>query len=77
MSSIGIILSAYAADNLCEGFFGRTIALQMVPEAKIIYESHTGNVLEANYFSISLGLIVVFFIALVIFAFDFEKEKYF
>lgn len=78
ISTIGIIVSTYTADNLFEASYGSTFALQLIPEAKIIYESNHGSQpFQNNYFCISVGLIIVFFIAIVIFAFDFEKEKWY
>jgi hypothetical protein len=78
ISTIGIILATYTADNLFEVVYGNTFALQLIPEAKIIYEKNTGSQpFESNYFCVSVGLIIIFFISIIIFAFDFEKEKWF
>ncbi|CDW90104.1 UNKNOWN [Stylonychia lemnae] len=78
VSSIGIIMSTYTADNLFEILYGKTFGLQLAPEAKIIFEKNSGTQpFQNNYFCISIGLLIVFFISLVIFAFDFEKEKWF
>lgn len=43
ISSIGIILSTYTADNLFEVMYGKTFALQIIPEAKVIYEINSGE----------------------------------
>lgn len=78
VSTIGIILSTYTADNLFEVGLGKTFALQLVPEAKIIYEINSGSQpFRDNYFCLSVGLMIVFITCMVIFAFDFEKEKWF
>ena len=64
----------YAADNLFEAIFGKTYALELVPDAKIISESYSdGGYSSIDSFSISIGFILVLAIALLIFAFDFEK----
>jgi hypothetical protein len=78
MSTIGIIFSSYAADNLFVLAFNQSFALQLVPEAKIVYDDTTSSLpFKDNYFCITVGLLMVFFISLVIFAFDFEKESWF
>jgi hypothetical protein len=41
-SAIGIILAIYTTDNLIERLMGRTIGLQLLPEAKIIEEKSSG-----------------------------------
>jgi hypothetical protein len=78
ISTIGIILSTYAADNLFEAIFGKTFALELVPDAQIVSETFTDS---SNYngssFTITVGFIIVLFISLMIFAFDFEKHLWF
>ncbi len=72
-SAIGIILAIYTTDNLIERLMGRTIGLQLLPEAKIIEEKSSGQMIpfEDNYFCLSFGLGVVFIIAMVIIYLDF------
>lgn len=78
VSTIGIILSVYSADNLFQAILGKTYALELVPDAKIISESIIdGDYTSINSFSISLGFILVLAIALIIYAIDFDKYKLF
>lgn len=67
--------------------FGETFALELVPQAKIIYEvidainsDSVSNKLvpfQDKYFSISAGFITVVLISLVIYAFDFDKFRWY
>ena len=78
ISSIGIIFSTYTADNLFEVVLGRTWALQLVPEAKIISEINSGlQPFTDNYFCLSMGLLIIFTISLFLYYFDFEKNNYY
>jgi hypothetical protein len=42
-SSIGIIISTYTCDNLFEAIFGRTYALQVLPQFEILSEINSGT----------------------------------
>lgn len=78
ISSIGIILSTYTTDNLFEVLYGQTFAVQLLPEAKLIYEKNSGEQpFQDNYFCISAGLIIVFLFAMGLFQLDLEKERFY
>ena len=77
-ASIGIIFSTYAADNMFSRIYGETFGLQLIPEAKIVFENNSGTMpFKENYFCLTIGLLIVFCISLIIFAFDFEKDSWF
>jgi hypothetical protein len=46
VSTIGIIFSIYASDNIFEAIFGKTYALKLIPEAEIISSSFSE---DSNY----------------------------
>jgi hypothetical protein len=75
ISSIGIVLATYTTDNLIESLFGRTWAVQLIPDAQVLTEINSGTQpFVSNFFCLSLGLLVVFCLSLVIFALDPEKD---
>jgi hypothetical protein len=78
VSTIGIIFSIYASDNIFEAIFGKTYALKLIPEAEIISSSFTeDSSYSGKSFIISVGYIIVLFVTLLLYNFDFEKHLHF
>jgi integral membrane sensor domain MASE1 len=79
LSSIGIILCTYTTDNLFEALIGRTYGIQLLPEVAVISDKNSPSQQQQpfvnNFFCLSLGLITVFCLALILYAFNYEKQQ--
>jgi hypothetical protein len=58
--------------------YGRTFALQLIPETRVLIQNNTHEQpFQDNIFCITIGLLLVLGISLGIYAFDFEKRQWF